>query len=86
MNLRQEEGESLHTFIDSFGVIAIQIKDLTPNLILLYMIMALRSSPFADELVMRPPLGMQELQKRASMFIRVEEMRHYQDRVQAPLT
>ena len=81
LNLRQEEGESLRTFIDRFGVIAMKIKDLTPNLILQYMVMALKPGPFADELAMRLPLGMQELRKRASMFIRVEEMRHYQDRV-----
>ena len=81
LNLRQEEGESLRTFIDRFGVIAMKIKDLTPNLILHYMVMALKPGPFADELAMRLPLGMQELRKRASMFIRVEEMRHYQDRV-----
>jgi len=84
LNLRQEEGESLHTFIDRFGVIAMKIKDLTPNLILHYMVMALRPGPFADELAMRSPLGMHELRKRASMFIRVEEMQHYQDRFWAP--
>jgi len=63
-----------------------KIKDLTPNLILHYMVMALRPGPFADELAMRPPLGMQELRKRASMFIRVEEIRHYQDRVRTTPT
>ena len=86
LNLRQEEGESLRTFIDRFGVIAMKIEDLTPNLILHYMEMALRPRPFADELTMRPPLGMQELRKRASMFIRVEEMRHYQDRIRTTPT
>jgi len=34
LNLRQEEGEPLRTFIDRFGAIAMKIKDLTPNLIL----------------------------------------------------
>jgi len=61
LNLRQEEGKSFRTFINRFGVIAMKIKDPTPNLILHYMIMALRPGPFADELAMRPPLGMQKL-------------------------
>jgi len=51
-----------------------KIKNLTPNLLLTYMITALRPGPFADELAMRPPLGMQELRKRAALFIGVEDM------------
>jgi len=38
-----------------FGAIAMKIKDLTPNLILMYMMTSLRPGPFADELAMRPP-------------------------------
>jgi len=68
-------------FIDRFKAIAMKVKDLTPNLILNYMITALRPGHFADELAMRPSLGMQELQKRAAMFIRVEDMRRYQDNI-----
>jgi len=83
LNLRQEEGEALRTFIDRFKVIAMKIKDLTPNLILTYMMTSLGPGPFADELAMRPPLGMQELRKRAPMFIRVEGMRRYQNNAQS---
>ena len=81
LNLRQEEGQSLCTFIDRFNMIAMKIKDPTPNLILHYMIMALKHGPFIDELAMRPPLGMQELRKRVTMFIRVEDMRHDQNSI-----
>ena len=86
LNLRQEEGEPFRAFIDRFGAIAMKIKDLTPNLILTYMMTSLRPGPFADELAMRPPLGMQELRKRAAMFIRVEDMRRYQDNAQTAPT
>ena len=85
LNLRQEEGEPLRVFIDRFGVIAMKIKDLTPNLILMYMMTSLQPGPFVDELAMRPPLSMQELRKRAAMFIRVEDMRRYQNNAQTPL-
>jgi len=61
-----------------------KIKDLTPNLILMYMMTSLRPGPFADELAMRPPISMQELRKRAAMFIRVEDMRRYQSNAQTP--
>jgi len=81
LNLRQEEGELLRVFIDRFGAIAMKMKDLTPNLILTYMMTSLRPGPFVDELAMRLPLGMQKLRKRAAMFIRVEDMRRYQDNV-----
>ena len=84
LNLRQEEEEPLRVFIDRFGAIAVKIKDLTPNLILMYMMTSLRPGPFADELVMHPPLSMQELRKRATMFIRVEDMRRYQSNAQSP--
>ena len=84
LNLKQEEGEPLRVFIDRFGAIAMKIKDLTPNLILMYMMTSLRPRPFADELAMRPPLSMQELRKRAAMFIRVEDMRRYQSNAQSP--
>ena len=85
LNLRQEEGEPLRVFIDRFGAIAMKIKDLTPNLILMYMMTSLCPEPFADELAMRPPISMQELKKRAAMFIRVEDMRRYQSNAQTPL-
>jgi len=84
LNLRQEEGEPLRIFIDRFSAITMKIKDLTPNLILMYMMTSLRPGPFADELAMRPPLSMQELRKRAAMFIRVEDMRRYQSNAQSP--
>ena len=32
-----------------------KIKDLTPNLILMYMMTSLRLGPFTNELAMRPP-------------------------------
>jgi len=84
LNLEQEEGEPLRTFIDRFGAIAMKIKDLTPNLILTYMMTSLRPGPFADELAMRSSSGMQELKKRAVMFIRVEDMRRCQNSTQSP--
>jgi len=55
LNLRQEEGEPLRVFIDRFRAIAMKIKDLTPNLILMYMMTSLKPGPFADELAMHPP-------------------------------
>ncbi|XP_027912513.1 uncharacterized protein LOC114171939 [Vigna unguiculata] len=67
LNLRQEEGEPLRVFIDRFGAIAMKIKDLTPNLILMYMMTSLQPGPFTDELAMCPPLSMQELRKRAAI-------------------
>jgi len=50
------------------------------------MMTSLGPGPFADELAMRPPLGMQELRKRAAMFIRVEGMRRYQNNAQSAPT
>ena len=83
LNLKQEEGEPLRVFIDRFCAIAMKIKDLTPNLILMYMMTSLKPGPFADELAMRP-LSMQELRRREAMFIRVKHMRRYQSNAQTP--
>jgi len=42
-----------------------------------YLITTLRLGPFADSLAMQPPANMDDLRRRATQFMQVEELRQY---------
>jgi len=65
-NVRQEKGESLLTFMDKFGQVALNIRGLLPEVAMVYLTTALRSGPFADSLAMQPAASMEELRQRAA--------------------
>jgi len=60
-NVRQEKGESLRTFMDRFGQVALNIRGLLPEVAMVYLTTALWSNPFADSLAMQPAASMEEL-------------------------
>ena len=61
VNIRQEKGESLKSFMTRFGQVALGIRGLLPKVAMAYLITALRSGPFADSLAMQPPANMDDL-------------------------
>jgi len=77
VNIRQEKGESLKSFMARFGQVALSICGLLPEVAMAYLITALRPGPFADSLAMQPPANMDDLRRRATQFMHVEELRQY---------
>jgi len=54
VNIRQEKGESLKSFMERFRQVALGIRRLLPEVAMAYLITALRPGPFADSLAMQP--------------------------------
>jgi len=77
VNIRQERGESLWVFMDRFGQVALQIRNLNPKVALHHMITALRSGPFANSLCKKPALNLNEMRVRATKFMRLEDLRDF---------
>jgi len=61
VNIRQEKGESLRVFMESFGKVALSIQNLSLEVTVHHMIIALRSGPFADSLCKKPTTNLDEL-------------------------
>jgi len=82
-NVRQERGESLRTFMDRFGQVALNIRGLLPEVAMVYLTTALRSGPFADSLSMQPAAIMDELRQRAAQYMHVEDLREFKAHARA---
>jgi len=82
INVRQEKGESLRTFMERFGKLNLRIKNLDPNVALHHLITALRPGPFADSLCKKPTLDLDELRARAAKFMQLEELREFRNQAQ----
>ena len=65
VSIRQEKGESLRKFIDQFGKVAMSIRNLSPEVAMHHMLIALRPGPFADNLCIQPATSLDELRRQA---------------------
>ena len=82
VSIRQEKGESLRTFIDRFGKTAMSIRNLSPEVAMHHMLTALQPGPFVDSLCMQPATSLDELRRRATKFMQLEELREFRNQAQ----
>jgi len=68
-SLWQADDESLRKFMDKFGRIVVQIRNLNPEVALQSMLLTLRLDKFADSLCKKPSGSMDELRERAKGYI-----------------
>lgn len=80
-SLCQADDEPLHKFIDKFGRLAIQIKNLNHEVELHSMLLTLPPSMFVDNLCKKPPNNMDKLWERAKGYIQMKEMSRFQNKV-----
>jgi len=66
---------TLRTFIDRFSKAALRVKNLTQDVILQCMALALKPRPFAYNVSLRPPATMHELKLHEMDYIQMEEMK-----------
>ena len=69
VGIRKEKRESLRTFVGRFGKVAMSIQNLSPNVAMHHMLIALRLGPFADNLCMQQTVSLDELWKRVSVYM-----------------
>jgi len=71
--------------MERFGKIVLNIQNLSPDVAMHHMIMALRSGPFNNSLCMEPAANLDELWHIATKFMQLEELREFrnQARVEA---
>jgi len=83
VNIRQDKGESLRAFMERFGKLALQIRNLNPEVTLHHMVTALRPGLFADSLCMEPTSSLDELRRRATKFMQLEELKEVRNHARA---
>jgi hypothetical protein len=72
-SIKQGEKVPLCDFIILFNKEALEVKDVSPNMILFFLMEGLKPSFFKQELTGNKPLNMEELKDRARFWIRIEE-------------
>jgi len=66
-----------------FGKVALSIRNLSLEVRMYHMIMALRPGPFADSLCKKPTTNCDDLRQHASKFMQMEELRDFRNQVRA---
>ena len=82
VNIRQEKTESLRTFMDRFGKVALNIRNLCPEVAMHHMVTTLKPGPFSDSLCMQLTANLDELTHRATKFMQLEELREFHAKAQ----
>jgi len=82
LNVKQEKGESLRTFMDRFRKVCIGIWNLNPEIAMHHLVSAILPGRFTESLIKRPPHDMDELRTRATKFMQIEEHIDYQRKTQ----
>ncbi|RDX84739.1 hypothetical protein CR513_34160, partial [Mucuna pruriens] len=83
VNLRQEEDESLYSFMEHFLAVVVKIRDLNPKITLHSMIMALKLGLFSNSLCKRPPTSIDKSRARTFEYIQMEKVAEYRDGIRA---
>ncbi|XP_068475257.1 uncharacterized protein [Phaseolus vulgaris] len=73
LNVKQEKGESLRTFMDRFSKVCMSIRNLNPEIAMHHLVSAILPGRFTESLIKRPPCNMDELRTRVTKFMQIEE-------------
>jgi len=83
VNLRQEKTETLRVFMERFGNLTLQIRYLNPEVALHHLVTGLKPGPFADDLCIRPAYSLEEIKRRSTKFMQIEEVREFKNPLRA---
>jgi len=84
LNVKQEKGESLITFMDKFSKVCMGIRNLNPEIAMHHLISAILPGRFTESLIIKcPPYNMDDLRTRATKFMQIEEHIDYHRITQA---
>ncbi|XP_027905607.1 uncharacterized protein LOC114165139 [Vigna unguiculata] len=77
VNIRQEDGESLRSYLDLYNRMSVKIKDLSDKIARHHFSYGLQSGVFADKISHKKPKTMEEMRERATKFIQMEDMQEF---------
>ena len=83
LNIRQEKGEPLRTFMERFSKVSLSIRNLMLEIAMHHLISTLRLDQFTDSLIKKPPKILDELQNPTTKFMQIEELHNFHKNVQA---
>jgi len=74
LGVKQEQDETLRTFIDRFSKAALRTPHLNQEMILQCMALTLKLDPFTNNVYLHPPASIHELKLCVAYYILMEEM------------
>jgi len=77
VNIRQEDGESLRSYLDRYNRMLVKIKDLNNEIARHHFSYGLQPGVFADKISRKKPKTMEEMRERAAKFIQMEDMQEF---------
>ena len=60
-----------------FGKVALNIRNLSPEVTMHHMVMTLKPGPFSDSLCKKSAMNLDELCQRATKFMQLEELKEF---------
>jgi len=77
VNIRQEDGESLRSYLDRYNWMSVKMKDLSDEIARHHFSYGLQPGVFADKISRKKPKTMEEMRERAAKFIQMEDMQEF---------
>ncbi|XP_027927449.1 uncharacterized protein LOC114184336 [Vigna unguiculata] len=77
VNIRQEDGESLRSYLDRYNRMSVKIKDLSDEIARHHFSYGLQPRVFADKISRKKSKTMEEMRERAAKFIQMEDMQEF---------
>ncbi|XP_014517467.1 uncharacterized protein LOC106774959 [Vigna radiata var. radiata] len=86
VNLKQGRDEPLRTFMRRYSEAARRVKGVTHEFIISNLPNCLKPGYVSESLYAELPNTMEELQEKMTKFIKMEDQRHFREKVDAPIT
>jgi len=77
VNIRQEDGESLRSYLDRYNRMSVKIKDLSDEIARYHFSYGIQPGVFADKISRKKPKTIEEMRERATKFIQMEDIQEF---------